>query len=659
MSNQTTSFGEAKDYILGYYGYDGTSGKTDYPLTIGHMKEDAVGNLTYETASIAKKHLTNPYDAVGSNIGALSNTFNVTIDLDYNEEVVEGSVEFFNIFEGVKQYNDELHSWPEDEFEKIYEFYNYDEVKFPTMEGDEFTYQVFEDDKQSYITVASHAESDAAAEVLVEKYTDLLLAIVDEEDNPIFALDDKYDVNKYGNVYKAEIIDGSDRHFNLRAQLYTYDAHFISYFVIDELVPNVDDNNNPIMDDNGTPDDPSDDFQAYVSSTDDVPIAPKKAAVRPYNWVPNIDDVTYEGFYCSESIKRYNTVTFVDNLFDLKYTSSSKFLGYTSIGMTATKKFVTAYGATLISNPTKRVAVLYDEVTDTYYNDVSVYYAYELNMLGSFLAPEEYILNSNVRTIVESQHLNGLIAGNIYFRYVLNNLNNSYLVIKYRSANNEVLTKKVPVDSPSPVVELSSNVNKHKFLVNSSDIDGVSSSNILALGIAEVTVNIHLYNSTTKSVINNTELLKVFGNIEVLPYSTNELKTFSVNLYIVLFVVILTVVYALGTVALFFYQKNKYKNDEFKRVKPKQFFKTAVASYIGLVLLALAINFIVMRFGVFYSSIPTFNPIDPFVIGFGVAGAISLGLFIRMFVIIARQNKTAKQAKRLHLDKDVVDDGTK
>ena len=75
--------------------------------------------------------------------------------------------------------------------------------------------------------------------------------------------------------------------------------------------------------------------------------------------------------------------------------------------------------------------------------------------------------------------------------------------------------------------------------------------------------------------------------------------------------------------------------------------------------IALAVNFIVLRFGVFYSAIPVFNPIDPFVIVFAIGGAISVGLFVRMFAIIAKTRKTAKEAKRLRLDKDVVDDGTK
>ena len=119
------------------------------------------------------------------------------------------------------------------------------------------------------------------------------------------------------------------------------------------------------------------------------------------------------------------------------------------------------------------------------------------------------------------------------------------------------------------------------------------------------------------------------------------------------------VVYAVLAVILFFYKKNKYKNDEFRRMRPKAYVKSALIGFVGLALVLAAVNFVFLRFAIFYSTVPTFNPIDAFVIAFGIFGAIALGLFIKNAVVAFKLAKKRKQALKLHLDADTVDDGTK
>ena len=174
-----------------------------------------------------------------------------------------------------------------------------------------------------------------------------------------------------------------------------------------------------------------------------------------------------------------------------------------------------------------------------------------------------------------------------------------------------------------------------------------------------MTINIHLYNSASHNVVQNTQFINVFGNIEVLPNSGKALKYFDIYTYFVVFYVALIVLYAALATALFFYKKNKYKNDEFRRMRPKTYIKSASFGFIGLVLVTAAINFAILRFGVFYSTVPTFNPIDAFVIAFGVFGAIALGFFVRNAAVAIKLMKKRQQAIKLRLDKDEVDDGTK
>lgn len=659
-TNTEETFGEAKEYILGYQGIE-SEGIGRYPLMMRYTRINADHSESpNQIIEIPKKHLTNPYDAVGSTIGALTNSFNITVDLQYGESIKEDSVEFYNIFEAKKKYNDTTSAWPTETMDDVLNNYKLSTDIYPSLPGDKFTYQEYEKDVDKYLTIACHFESDAEAQAMIDSYVALLDEKVDEDGEKLFNIDTSFDNTKYGDVYRQDLITDDNEHYAIFVQLYTYQSHFISYFVIDHLVQKFDEEGNPVIDDHGTPDDPSDDTPVYEYSRT-LPISTKKAAVRPYKWVPDINEETKVGFYYSSSSKRYSSITYIDNIFNLKYTSSSKFAGYTSIGMNITKKFVTAYGANPlkggIPDVKKNLVLLYNEEDGKYYNGTTAYTESQLSMLGTFEAPLEYVKNSTTRKWVETNLLN-VISGKIYFRYVIKDLNSAKLVVKYLKSNQE-FTKKVDIKSPNPVIELGSVSNNLKFLVNSKDIDFVGSDNILSLGITEATINIHLFNSETKTIVKNTDFLKLFGHIEILPYSGNKLSAFNADLFLILFVVIFTGAYGVAAFLLFLYQKNKFKNDEFRRVKPKQFVKTALASYLGLMLIALAINFIVLRFALFYSSVPVFNPADPFVIAFGVAGAISIGLFIRMFVIMHKQRKAAKETKRLHLDKDVVDDGTK
>ena len=162
----------------------------------------------------------------------------------------------------------------------------------------------------------------------------------------------------------------------------------------------------------------------------------------------------------------------------------------------------------------------------------------------------------------------------------------------------------------------------------------------------------------SKSTIARSNVITRFGFLEVMPYSDNA-SLFDVNIFLIILAVSYILLFAAGTVGLYFYLKNKYKNDEFRRMRPKAYVKSAVLGYIGLVLILAAINFIVLRIGFFNSTIPTYNPIDAFVIIFSIAAAISLGLFIKNFASAIKLAKKRREILRLKLDKDVVDDGTK
>ena len=649
VSGSTKTFGEAEDFILGYQGNDkeGEEHIDAYPLTLKYQKKTVSGDLVDEYIEIPKKHLTNNYDAVGSHIYEISNNFEVSIDFEKGESIVENSLEFYNIFRAKRVYTADTGAYPLEEVKGMYTFYGIDATMdyFPSIAGDNFSHQLFEKASDQYLTVHSEFESDDEAEVMLNTYTAALEAVQDEEENKIWTKlpdDDKYQEVNHGKIYRAEVVMGEE-HFALFAQAYVYDKHFISFLIIDHMVLEEKEGEGGEI------------IQEYVLSRN-LPISKKANAIKPYYWAPDLS----QGKYKCEAVAKYDRMVDIDEIFDLSYNSSSSFLGYTSISMNVTKNLVTAYAGHPIEggkvSEDKNLALLKTE-DGNYLNGTTVYKPEEVQIFGSFKAPQLYLEDSSARSKAEI-NLPSIVNGKISFRYVFNNINSAYLIVKYVKSG-EVVSKSVKIKSANPVMEVTNNSCVLSFLVNSSDFDNIQSDDILAFGVSGMTLNIHLYNTSSKNVVQNTQYLKVFGNIEVLPYTGKKLTYFNINIYLLIFFLALTAGYAVIITALYFYRKNKYKNDEFRRMNTKAYVKTAVASYLGVILIALGINFIVLRFAVFSSSVPVFNPIDPFVIGFGIAAAISIGLFIRMLVLIVRAEKKRRETIRLNLDKDVVDDGTK
>ena len=325
--------------------------------------------------------------------------------------------------------------------------------------------------------------------------------------------------------------------------------------------------------------------------------------------------------------------------------------------MKANKVLDTTY-AGYVGNSTSPKALILGE-DGKYYNGEDSYNADNVRIAGTFKAPHIYIDDATSRKAVEN-NINSILNGKYVFRYTVSNLNLASLVVSYKKGGVEQEPVVIPIKSPSPVFEISQDTgNVISFLVNNDYLKGIDTGAITAVGISGATVDIHLFNNETHTRVMNTQLQHTFGNIEILPQINVQLNYFNINGYLLLFFGALTLIYAVIAVVVFFYKKNKYKNDEFRRMRPKAYVKSAVLGYIGLVLILAAINFIVLRIGFFNSTIPTYNPIDAFVIIFSIAAAISLGLFIKNFASAIKLAKKRREILRLKLDKDVVDDGTK
>ena len=134
---------------------------------------------------------------------------------------------------------------------------------------------------------------------------------------------------------------------------------------------------------------------------------------------------------------------------------------------------------------------------------------------------------------------------------------------------------------------------------------------------------------------------------------------FNYNVFLIIFFAAYIALFAAGAFILYKVLKEKFKNDEFRRVDDKKYLKKAVLYGFGSLLIVAAIVFIAMRVGGFANTIVVFNPTDPLLIAFSIVGMIVGGYFIVQAIKSIKVSRERRKAIRLRLNEDVDDDGTK
>ena len=261
-------------------------------------------------------------------------------------------------------------------------------------------------------------------------------------------------------------------------------------------------------------------------------------------------------------------------------------------------------------------------------------------------------------------------TGEFVIRYAMYNVNNSYYRLTYYSpTKGGEVTTTIPVKTPNSVVPLEKDTgNNVSFLIHNSDVtykDGnkvvsdFSIENLKRIELVSLTINIHLWQAEKAQKISHSEVVIHFGCIDIMPRMTTAPAAYNIFNFIVVFEAILIVVYAAGAVGLFFILKEKFKNDEFRRMKPKQYVKTAILGYLGIFIISLTILFIIFRAGMFSNAVAVHNPLDVYVVIPGIISIVVIGYFIKFTVGKVKANKQRRVAKKLKLNEDAADDGTK
>lgn len=254
---------------------------------------------------------------------------------------------------------------------------------------------------------------------------------------------------------------------------------------------------------------------------------------------------------------------------------------------------------------------------------------------------------------------NSIAAGDYRIRYQFYALSQAYYRVKYLSngAEKEARFKvSTPTNLDFALLEKDSN-NEVGFIFNNSEYgEDFSYSNIQSIALEGFSVKLDIYSDENNAIATKSNTSTRFGKIYL--YEKNATTYVDLDLTYILACIIYTVAFAALAVGYYFYSKNKYKNDEFRRMNTKKYIVTSLKNYVGFALVMLAILSIVARWGIMNTSIIAYNPIDVFVIIFVIAGGIFLGFFIKNMVVSIKNAMKRKEAEKLKLDQDKAEDGT-
>lgn len=237
------------------------------------------------------------------------------------------------------------------------------------------------------------------------------------------------------------------------------------------------------------------------------------------------------------------------------------------------------------------------------------------------------------------------------------NVLNSYFHLEYEDGT--VIRRSVQNDSITSKQTLSKGTNEFTYLLKDVDFNGLKSFSLCNISFTMSVYNI--LSDGVKKIKPNTALSSRIGCLyfRMDKGSIKEQGSLNIVLFVILGSVIYLVLVAGGIYGLYLYQKKKYRNDEFRRVNPKRFFKTAAIAYLGGLDLLLAILFVTFRAGVFNNTLTTFNPLDNFIVVTWILLVFFVGYFVKYFITLIKDRKSRKEAEKLNLNDSSDNDGTK
>lgn len=246
-----------------------------------------------------------------------------------------------------------------------------------------------------------------------------------------------------------------------------------------------------------------------------------------------------------------------------------------------------------------------------------------------------------------ADHEKAIKSGDEIVRYRFNGLSNSFYIVNYIDGTN--FTKQI---SGTTYLFLNAEKGKISFFLNGVDFSKVSS---FYLGGAILKIDM-IYASSKKDVVGSA-LSYRFGAVNFAPANGSYQRT-DFNSTLIVAAIVYLFAFAGASVALYFYKKNKYKNDEYLRVNDKIYRKNAITAFFGIGIALMTGLFIYGRAVLLNNSLVVYNPSDAYIIVFAVATIIFIGYYVKFFVTLAKAHHEKVMSDRLKLNDTKADDGT-
>ncbi len=248
--------------------------------------------------------------------------------------------------------------------------------------------------------------------------------------------------------------------------------------------------------------------------------------------------------------------------------------------------------------------------------------------------------------------------GTLVIRYQLNSIASAKYVVKYLGEGNTEKTSIVQISTPMSAVSLRNGAEFGFMLTNGSVGADFKPENLIEVELSGFSLHLDLYNTAKNNVANNSKVNVRFASLRIYDKESMTVAMFSIPLAFIIGYAIYIVAFLAIAFGLYFYRKNRFKNDEFRRVNKKKYIIESAKNFVGFAIVLAAVLCIIGRWGWLNNGVVVFNPLDPGVIIFTVLGGIFIGFTIRNIVVSIKLIRERQKKLRLKLDSDVVEDGT-
>ena len=251
-------------------------------------------------------------------------------------------------------------------------------------------------------------------------------------------------------------------------------------------------------------------------------------------------------------------------------------------------------------------------------------------------------------------------SGQLIIHPRFSSITNEMKLVCLNKDGETIYNEKITVsDSAYTSIPFDATTGKIRFLIENHFTKG-GPGDIYSFRIDSPTITFALSTPEKKDIKESfkTTFNQRFTHISVATKDNKAPVYVSVDFVLWLTFLILVAVYVGLDIWLYFYRKEKYKNDEFNRVDKKSWIKSSVIYFVTISVMVFDFLFILFRAVSMRNSIVVYNPLDVFIIILSVASIIAIGYLVMKLVKHIKNTAEKKKTEELHLNDNDSDDGT-